>query len=110
MLNLTLTKKMDLHFSKYSNLEEYRQPPQEAWVAHNYYFPEVDTRVIVYNNNTVSIIGDAEEDFYEELILNCGEEGYVGCDEIGVGDFFGPTVYVSVKLSIKSPFFVYYIL
>lgn len=102
MLNLTLTKTMDLHFSKYSNLEEYRQPPQESWVAHHYYFPEVDTRVLVYNNNTVSITGDAEEDFYEELILNCGEEGYVGCDEVGVGDFFGPTVYVSVKLTKES--------
>lgn len=102
MINLTFTRLMDLHLKKYPDLEQYSKPPKQPWILHDYYFDDVDTHVLVYDNNTISITGDCEQDFYQELVLNCGETDFVGMDEVGVGDFFGPVVYVSVKLTEES--------
>ncbi len=52
----------------------------------------------LYTSGTLTIEGNISERIYTSLIQNCGEENYVGCDEVGVGDFLGPTVYVSVKI------------
>ncbi len=54
-------------------------------------------KITVYNNGTLTIQGNIKERIYQKLISQCGEENYIGCDEVGVGDFLGPTVYVAVK-------------
>lgn len=52
----------------------------------------------IYTTGTLTIEGNISQRIYKALINNCGENNFVGCDEVGVGDFLGPTVYVSVKI------------
>ncbi len=56
-------------------------------------------KITVYNNGTLTIQGNIKQRIYQKLIVECGEENYIGCDEVGVGDFLGPTVYVAVKFN-----------
>ncbi|MGL5020633.1 MAG: hypothetical protein ACRC5R_01215, partial [Mycoplasmatales bacterium] len=50
----------------------------------------------LFTTNTITISGSLKKRVYEKLFKQCGEENFIGCDEVGVGDFFGPVVYVSV--------------
>lgn len=56
----------------------------------------------VYTTNTVTIQGNIEERIYETLFKQVNETNHYGCDEVGVGDFLGPTVYVACKLTTDS--------
>ena len=51
----------------------------------------------LFTTNTITISGSLKKRIYEQLFKQCGEENFIGCDEVGVGDFFGPVVYVSVS-------------
>ncbi len=53
-------------------------------------------KINLYSTNIITINGSLKKRIYEKLFLNVGEVNLSGCDEVGVGDFFGPTVYVSV--------------
>ncbi len=53
-------------------------------------------KINLYSSNIITINGSLKNRIYEKLFLNVGEVNLSGCDEVGVGDFFGPTVYVSV--------------
>lgn len=56
----------------------------------------------IYSTGTITISGSKERDIYKKLFEYTDEEFYIGCDEVGVGDFFGPTVYCSVLLTPTS--------
>ncbi len=56
-------------------------------------------KITVYTTGTLTIEGNIKERIYQKLLTISGEHNYVGCDEVGVGDFLGPTVYVSIKLT-----------
>lgn len=56
----------------------------------------------VYSTNLTTITGSYEARIYKQLVLNSGEFSYTGCDEVGVGDFFGPVVFASVTLDEAS--------
>lgn len=58
--------------------------------------------IALYNSNTLLISGELQDRIYTKLISLVEENNYLGCDEVGVGDFFGPTVYCSVLLNEKS--------
>lgn len=60
----------------------------------------------VYTTNTCIITGVYSEKIYEHILKNCNEVNFCGYDEVGVGDFFGPTVYTSVLLDEKSIDFI----
>ena len=55
-----------------------------------------------YTTGTLSIDGTLQKRVYSKIIKELKETNYVGYDEVGVGDFFGPTVYVSVLLDPES--------
>ncbi len=59
-------------------------------------------KITIYSTGTLTIEGNIKERIYQKLISISGEENYVGCDEVGVGDFLGPTVYVAVKLDQEA--------
>lgn len=56
----------------------------------------------VYNNGTLVMSGGYEDRIYDKLLEISGEQGFVGCDEVGVGDFFGPVVYCAVQFTEKT--------
>lgn len=62
----------------------------------------------VYKTNLITIEGtkDYPVRIYNKLIDVCNELNYIGSDEVGVGDFFGPTVYVSVLWNEKTKDFL----
>ncbi len=59
-------------------------------------------KISIYTTGTLTIDGNIKERIYQKLLQVSGEHNYVGCDEVGVGDFLGPTVYVSVKLTSET--------
>jgi len=55
--------------------------------------------VLLYKTGTLVIKGSLKDRIYSALMDQINEFEYYGCDEVGVGDFFGPVVYVGVKLT-----------
>jgi ribonuclease HIII len=52
----------------------------------------------IYTNNTLTIEGSLRQRIYKQLLNIALNETEIGCDEVGIGDFFGPAVYVAAKL------------
>lgn len=59
-------------------------------------------QIIIYNTNLIIIKGSISKRIYSRFLLESQELNVLGCDEVGVGDFFGPTVYVSVLFDQKT--------
>lgn len=62
-------------------------------------FANKDFELKIYTTGTITINGNKEHSAFKWLMSELQEENYFGMDEVGVGDFFGPTVYVGVKLT-----------
>ena len=87
------------------NLKKYEEYNSNEYVVKSYSGKTIDGGSFcfkLYNSNLITINGSLKDRMYKALFLECGEENYTGCDEVGVGDFFGPTVYVSVTLTSKA--------
>lgn len=56
-------------------------------------------KIRLYTNNTLMIQGSEEENIFDQILEVSGEDNYIGCDEVGVGDFFGPSVFVTVRMN-----------
>lgn len=99
MLTLTATKPILTWLEQ--NLAQYQVPSTNKTITHSY---QTETKkgekfkIDVYTTNTLTITGNISERIYSSLIKASNEINVVGCDEVGVGDFLGPTVYASVKL------------
>ncbi len=87
-----------------TNLAQYKYYPTLSYATCGYKgrYPDGDFDIIVYNTNLCTIKGSFANRIYRQLILNSGEYDYTGCDEVGVGDFFGPVVFASIKLNRES--------
>ncbi len=100
MLTIIATPKITKWLEK--NLNKYAQSSTNKTINQIY---ETTTskgesfKITVYNNGTLTIQGNIKERIYQRLISQCGEDNFIGCDEVGVGDFLGPTVYVAVKFN-----------
>ncbi len=103
MLTLTATKPI-LNWLE-NNLKNYQVQSTNKTISHSY---QTETskgekfKIDVYTTGTLTINGNISERIYSSLIKASNEIGVVGCDEVGVGDFLGPTVYVSVELDQES--------
>ncbi len=53
----------------------------------------------VYNSGIMTICGEKKNDIYKTLITMTNEENTIGSDEVGVGDFFGPTIYCTTQIT-----------
>lgn len=92
--NKHIRKWLDEHLSEFSRTTD------NQYIYKMY--SEKRFEIIIYNTNTITINGKIKNRIYEKLIEVCGENEVVGMDEVGVGDFFGPTVYCSVYLDEPS--------
>lgn len=101
MRTLIMTQNMRNNFD-YKLFEPYEVYRNEEYIQYYYDIKTVNTKLTIYDNNTVTIDGRKQNDIFNYLLDLCDEDNYVGCDEVGVGDFFGPVVYVSVKLDKES--------
>lgn len=95
----TMLKWLDENMNKYSNLVS-----NPNLIRH---FEGITTTnksfdIKVYKTNLATISGPFKDRIYKQLLLNCLEENTIGMDEVGVGDFFGPVVYVSTTLTRDS--------
>ncbi len=103
MLTIVATESMQNWLQ--NNLSKYERPSSNQHVKKEYQANTAKGEKFIiklYNTGTLTIEGNINERIYQSLILNSGEVNYVGCDEVGVGDFLGPTVYVSVKFDQNS--------
>ncbi len=103
MLTIVATKSMLEWLEK--NLAKYETTSTNKHVVKQYQTTTSKGEkfvIKVYTTGTLTIEGNISDRIYKSLITNCGENNYVGCDEVGVGDFLGPTVYVSVKIDEKA--------
>lgn len=55
-----------------------------------------------YTGGVLTIDGEYQKRIYEKIINISKEEDKLGCDEVGVGDFFGPVVYCAVFFDLKT--------
>lgn len=99
MLTIVATKSMQKWLKQ--NLAKYEVESTNKHVTKQYQTTTSKQEKFViklYTTGTLTIEGNITERIYKSLIENSGEINFVGCDEVGVGDFLGPTVYVSVKI------------
>lgn len=83
-----------------STISKYETRPSGKYVQTEYAHPAFNIKI--YTTGTMTIQGSKEYDIYSKLMEYTNEEDTLGSDEVGVGDFFGPTVYCCVKLTAKS--------
>ncbi len=83
-----------------STISKYETRPSGKYVAQEFAHPKFNIKI--YTTGTMTIQGSKEFDIFTKLISICDEQETLGSDEVGVGDFFGPTVYCCVKLTDKS--------
>ncbi len=83
-----------------STISKYETRPSGKYVQTEYAHPTFNIKI--YTTGTMTISGSKEYDIYEKLLEFTNEENSLGSDEVGVGDFFGPTVYCCVKLTPES--------
>jgi len=89
----------------HENMEQFQVPTTNKTIIKSYHGKTKEGgtfKINLYNTNTITIDGTLKNRLYEKLFLECGEQNMIGCDEVGVGDFFGPTVYVAVEFSQES--------
>lgn len=83
-----------------STISKYETRPSGKYVKTEYAHPTFNIKI--YTTGTMTIQGSKEYDIYKKLMEYTNEENSLGCDEVGVGDFFGPTVYCCVQLTPES--------
>lgn len=83
-----------------STISKYETAPSGKYIQTEYSHPKFNIKI--YTTGTMTISGSKEYDIYTKLIGLTNEENTLGCDEVGVGDFFGPTVYCCVNLTPES--------
>lgn len=81
-------------------ISKYETRPSGKYVEQEFAHPKFNIKI--YTTGTMTVQGSKEYDIYTKLMEHTGEVESSGSDEVGVGDFFGPTVYCSVKLTGKS--------
>ncbi len=94
MYSIINKKEIDTFLSK--ELSQFKVNPSNKTIKDMYVSDRFT--IAVYNSNTLLINGELEDRIYTKLLSIVEENKYLGCDEVGVGDFFGPTVYCSVRL------------
>lgn len=102
MLSLTCSQILREKINNSKLISKYKVTPDKDYIDSSFEFNDKSTKMTIYNTNTITISGKYEKKIYQQLILASDEIDWVGCDEVGVGDFFGPTVYVSVMLTADS--------
>ena len=102
MIYLILTHTMKQKIIDIKNIDEFRITPKNKYIKEQFYIRKRDIKISIYQTNILNISGQGSAEFYSYLIKNCNEEDTVGMDEVGIGDFFGPEVYVSVLLTKES--------
>ncbi len=98
MYSIINKKEIDSFLIK--ELSQFRVNPTNKTIKDMYVSKRFN--IAVYNSNTILINGELEDRIYTKLLSIVEENNYLGCDEVGVGDFFGPTVYCSVLLDDNS--------
>lgn len=83
-----------------STISKYETRPSGKYVQTEYSHPKFNIKI--YTTGTTTVSGSKEYDIYRKLMQFTNEENTLGSDEVGVGDFFGPTVYCCVKLTPES--------
>ncbi len=83
-----------------STISKYETRPSGKYVKTEYAHPTFTIKI--YTTGTMTIQGSKEYDIYKKLMEYTNEENSLGSDEVGVGDFFGPTVYCCVNLTPES--------
>lgn len=90
--------KMELYLK--DNISKYEITPKTKYIKTEYLHPKFNIKI--YNTGTMTVNGIKKEDIYEKMLEYTCEEETLGSDEVGVGDFFGPTVYACVSLDKKA--------
>ncbi len=98
MYSIVNKKEIDLFLNK--ELNKFKVNPNNNTIKDLYVSDRFT--IAVYNSNTILISGELQDRIYTKLISLVEENNYLGCDEVGVGDFFGPTVYCAVLLNESS--------
>lgn len=83
-----------------STIIQYETRPSGKYVAKEYAHPKFNIKI--YTTGTMTVQGSKEFDIFKKLMGYTEEEDSLGSDEVGVGDFFGPTVYATVKLTEEN--------
>ncbi len=83
-----------------STISKYETRPSGKYVQREYAHPKFNIKI--YTTGTLTVQGSKEFDIYRKLISMTDEANTTGSDEVGVGDFFGPTVYATIKLTDQS--------
>ncbi|WOO86392.1 hypothetical protein RZE82_04605 [Mollicutes bacterium LVI A0039] len=83
-----------------TTISKYETRPSGKYVIQEFAHPKFNIKV--YNTGTMTVSGSKEFDIFTKLLKYTNEEYSSGSDEVGVGDFFGPTVYCCVKLTPES--------
>ncbi len=83
-----------------TNLQAYLKTSTNSNIKNHYIGPTFN--ITLYTTNNTIITGLDKDLIYQTFIYQSQELNYTGCDEVGVGDFFGPVVYVAVTLDKKS--------
>lgn len=103
MLKLFLTKDikkwLDANMSQYlvANTQKNVTTRYKATTKQNESFD-----ITIYSTGLITINGSLQKRIYTSLFSQIKEVNYSGADEVGVGDFFGPVVYVTVSLDDTS--------
>ncbi len=102
MLSIVATNQSKLWMKE--NLNDYVYYPNNKYVEVGYQGKSKagTFNIKVYTTNLVTIEGSLSSRIYKQLVINSGEYNYTGCDEVGVGDFFGPTVFASITFDEQS--------
>lgn len=83
-----------------STISKYESRPSGKYVKQEFAHPKFNIKI--YTTGTMTVAGSKEFDIYRKLMALTDEENTHGCDEVGVGDFFGPTVYCCVNLTPEA--------
>ncbi len=83
-----------------STISQYESRPSGKYVAKEFNHPKFNIKI--YTTGTMTVQGSKEYDIYKKLMQYTNEENSLGSDEVGVGDFFGPTVYCCVALTPET--------
>ena len=98
MLVLTLNQNMQNYLLKH--YQQYEINTNDINI--NKMYQKEQTILKWYKTNIITINGIKQKEIYSDLFMQVNEINYVGCDEVGIGDYFGPEVYVSVKLTQEA--------
>lgn len=98
-MQVMITKEKMVEFLD-STISKYETRPSGKYIAREFSHPKFNIKI--YTTGTMTIDGSKQYDIYQKLMNYTGEDNSVGSDEVGVGDFFGPTVYCTVYITGAS--------